>query len=130
MKIGISLMMISLASIVISCSKSSNNSSGSSPHTCNFSAISVNAPANGSVKYETKLTGTGQVTQIVIKTASGDSTISSPILPFQVTLQVSSGVALGISVTGNTSVGTIDIEYSFTPTGGGSVVKYENSCGN
>jgi hypothetical protein len=130
MKYSILLMIVIMTTIIISCSKSSYNNSGSGSYTCNFSAPAINAPANGTVKYEAKLTGTGQVSKIVIKTVSGDSTISSPGLPFQVTVPVSSGAAIGISVTGNTSSGTIDIQYSFTPTGGGSVVKNENSCGN
>jgi hypothetical protein len=90
----------------------------------------INASANGTVKYEVKLTGTGLVSQIVLKSGGADSTITSPTLPFQVTLPVASGAALGLSVKGNTTGGTISIEYTFTPNGGGSLIKYEDSCGN
>lgn len=115
--------------IFFSCSKSDNNS-GTGSHACAFSTPTINATAAGTVKYEVKLDGTGKVNQIVIKTNSGDSTISSPGLPFQTTLSVSNTTAIGISATGSTSGGTISIEYSFIPSGGGTLVSNENECGN
>ena len=110
-----SIIRIALAAfvlIIFSCSKSDNNSGGGT-HTCNFGLPVISASANGSVKYEVKLSGTGQVTQIVLKSNGADSAINSPTLPFQVTLPVNSGAAIGLSVKGSTSVGTIEIEYSF-----------------
>ena len=124
----IRIVLAAFALIIFSCSKSDNNSGGA--HTCNFALPVISASANGSVKYEVKISGTGQVTQIVLKSNGADSAINSPTLPFQVTLPVNSGAAIGLSVKGSTSVGTIEIEYSFTPTGGGSLNKNEDECGN
>ena len=129
MKSIIRIVLAVFVLIIFSCSKSDNNSGGGT-HTCNFSLPVISASANGSVKYEVKLSGTGQVTQIVLKSNGADSVINSPALPFQVTLPVNSEATIGLSVKGNTSVGTIEIEYSFTPTGGGSLIKNEDECGN
>jgi hypothetical protein len=129
MKTVIRLILACVAFTLFSCSKSNNNSGGGT-ETCNFSLPVISATADGSVKYEVKLTGSGKVSQIILKSNGVDSTLNSPGLPFQVTLPVSSGAAIGLSVKGTTTAGTIEIEYTYTPTAGGSLIKNEDECGN
>jgi hypothetical protein len=129
MKFVIRFILTGIAFIIFSCSKSDNNSGGGT-RTCNFSLPVISASADGSVKYEVKLTGTGQVSQIILKSNGVDSTLNSPGLPFQLTLPVASGAAIGLTVKGSTSGGIIDIEYSYTPNSGGSLIKNEDECGN
>jgi hypothetical protein len=128
MKTIIRFFLAGMAFILFSCSKSNNSSGGT--HTCNLSLPVISASAAGTVKYEVKLTGSGHVSQIVLKSNGVDSTLNSPGLPFQVTLPVSSGAAIGLNVSGTTSGGTIEIEYEYTPGGGGSLIKNEDDCGN
>jgi hypothetical protein len=126
---SVSLFILAGTALVLfSCSKS--NSSNGGTHTCNLALPVISASAVGSVKYEVKLTGSGQVTKIILKSNGVDSTLNSPGLPFQVTLPLSSGAAIGLSVNGTTSGGTIEIEYDYTPNGGGALVKNEDECGN
>src|SRR3954470_19369503 len=87
--------------IIFSCKKSSSNNSN--PHSCALSVDPITAGFNGTVKYEISLTGTGQVSQAIIKKNGVDSTIKSPTLPFQISLPVNTGQAIGISATGTTS---------------------------
>jgi len=124
----IRFILAGTALVLFSCSKSNNSSGGT--HTCDFALPVISASAVGTVKYEVKLTGSGQVSKIILKSNGVDSTLNSPGLPFQVTLPVSSGAAIGLSVQGTTSGGTIDIEYTYTPDGGGALVKNEDECGN
>jgi len=129
MKFVSTLLLICAVSFSLSCSKSSNNS-GTTPHDCDFSLPNISAYANGTVKYDVTLTGTGKVTQIVYKTETADSVVASPTIPFEVSLPVTSGTAISLSTKGNTSGGTISIQYAFTPTSGTSITKNESSCGN
>ena len=114
--------------LFMACSKSDDNGGGGN-HNCDFSVPAINAPADGTVKYEANLTGTGTITSLVIKNSSGaDSTITSPTLPFQTTLNIASGTAIAISAKGSTTGGQIEIKYTFN--GGGSLQEDKEECGN
>jgi hypothetical protein len=125
----ISLIIFAAFGLVIfSCKKSDSNNSNS--RSCAFGVGPISAGFNGTVKYEISLEGTGQVTQAVIKKNGVDSSIKSPTLPFEISLPFTNGQAVGISATGTTSGGTIKLQYELTPSGGGSLIKDEASCGN
>lgn len=122
--------LLFLSLVTLACSKNDNNSSNSN-HSCDFAVAQINAPSDGSVKYEANISGTGSISTLVIKTASGaDSTINSPTLPFQKSFDIASGTAIAISAKGSTTGGQIEIKYTFTATVGGSVSTDKKECGN
>ena len=119
---------IVIAGMGLACTKSSNSGS---THNCDISVPGANASANGSVKYEANLTGSGTISSITVKNSVGtDSTITSPSLPFQTTFNIASGTAIGISAKGSTMGSQIEIKYTFTPASGGSIDTNKQECGN
>jgi len=122
--------LLFLSLVTLACSKNDNNNSNPN-HSCDFAVAQINAPSDGSVKYEANISGTGSISTLVIKTAAGtDSTINSPTLPLQKSFDISSGTAIAISAKGSTTGGRIEIKYTFTATGGGSVSTDKEECGN
>jgi hypothetical protein len=122
--------LLCLSLLTLACSKNDDNNSNSN-HDCDFAVAPINAPSVGSVKYEANVSGTGTISTLVIKTASGgDSTINSPTLPFQKSFDIASGTAIAISAKGSTTGGQIEIKYTFTASGGGSTSEDKEECGN
>jgi hypothetical protein len=116
-----------LFTIITSCSKSDSNSS--TPTTCNFGTNTVATTSDVPVTYSASNKNSGMITSLIYLGANGAVVVTSPNLPWTVTVTVPLGKSVNITAIGTApSGGSLYLTYAIKYTNG--VISNSTGCGN
>jgi hypothetical protein len=96
--------------------------------TCAVAPVSSTASADGTVEYSVSTRGDGSVSTITYSDGTEDVTVTSPTLPFSVSVNVAEGDEIALHVKGTAKQGAIVASYAFVDTGGTDPEVTEAEC--
>lgn len=102
------LAVLALSFVLTSCSKDKDNDNKQ----CTAKTAQETATVNVNVTYFASKTGEGNVTSLTYQGPTGAVTVNDPKLPYQVTVTIPAGKAIGISVTGVMTNGKIEVSHA------------------
>ena len=120
-------LVLFLFTIMDSCSKSDSNNT--TPTTCNFGTNTVSTTSDVSVTYSASNKTSGTITSLTYLGASGAVVVTSPTLPWTVTVTVPLGKSVNITAVGTAPAGgSLYLTYTVNYTNG--VISNTTGCGN
>ena len=108
--------------LIFGCNHTSN-----APKLCSLSHMDT-ATVAGQLQYDVSATGSATVTSITYVGNTGSITVTNPVLPFEVNLQILAGATISIAVEGLTPTGNITGGYTFLANTGGIPMVVKATC--
>jgi len=120
-------LVLFLFTIIDSCSKSDSNNS--TPTTCNFGTNTVSTTSDVPVTYSASNKTSGTITSLTYLGANGAVVVTSPTLPWTVTVTIPLGKSVNITAVGTAPAGgSLYLTYTVNYTNG--VISNTTGCGN
>lgn len=129
MKNNIRLIGFILFSFIIIASCSKKDSGSTTPTPCNFGTNTINTNSAVAVTYSASNQTSGTITSLTYLGVNGAVVVTSPTLPWTVTVTIPQGKPVNVTAVGTAPPGgTLYLSYSIAYTNG--IVSNTTACGN